>query len=102
MGISAKFGQAVNNIQVGAKSATMSIFLIAVKAFTAFIIGLTLSMVGQELFSYGTISFVFVLVTTIAVLMKTMLNWGLGAVLIFDLISVLMALLLRMYILIAP
>jgi len=102
MGISDKMGQLVSSMQVGAKTASTSFLLLTIKIITAFVVGLTLSMVGQELVSYGTISLIFVLLVSTASLLKIMSSWAMGTVLIFDLICVLVALLLRMYIIIAP
>lgn len=102
MGLTDKVGQLVSSVQDGAKNASASIFLGILKTITAFIVALTLSMVAQELISFGTISFVLILVVITAGLSKIMSAWSMGSVLIFDLICVLMALLLRMYLLIAP
>jgi hypothetical protein len=102
MGITDKMNQLVNSMQAGAKNASTSVFLWILKVVTAFLVSMTLAMVGQELFSYGFISFIFVLILSGAALIKIMSNWSVGAVLIFDLICILVALLLRMYILIAP
>ncbi len=102
MGISDKVGQLVNSVQSGAKNASSSVFVWILKAITAFFVALTLAMVGQELVTYGTLSFVLVLLVAGFGLGKIMSGWSLGSVLIFDLICVLVALLLRMYVLIAP
>ncbi len=102
MGITDKVGQIVNSVQTGAKNASTSIFVLSLKWVTAFIVAITLSMVGQELISSGTLSFVLILVVVTFGLIKIMSSWSLGSVLIFDLICALVALLLRMYILIAP
>ncbi len=102
MGITDKMNQLVSSVHTGAKNASSSVFLWALKVVTAFVVALTLAMVGQELTSYGALAFVFVLILAGAALIKIMNTWSVGAVLIFDLICVLVALLLRMYILIAP
>jgi len=102
MGITDKLNQMMSSMQSGAKNASTSAISWILKIITAVFVGLTFAMVGQQLFSYSTLSFVFVLVVVGAVLTKTLSSWSTGAVLIFDLICVLVALLLRMYILIAP
>jgi hypothetical protein len=102
MGISNKVNQFVSSVQIGAKNTSFSLFNWILKGVTAFLVGLTMAMIGQEFISYGTFSFVFVMVVVIATLMKIIKRWSVGAVLIFDLICVLVALLLRMYIIVAP
>jgi len=102
MGITDKFGQMVDSVQNGAKTASTSVVLLALKGATAFIVALTLAMVGQELINYGTLSFIMVLVVVSFGIGKILSSWSVGSVLVFDLICVLVALLLRMYVLIAP
>lgn len=102
MGITDKMGQLVSSVQSGAKTASTSLLGWAIKLTTAFFFALVLSMIGQELMGYGFVSFLFVNLITIAVLLKIMMTWSMGSVLVFDLICVLVALLLRMYILVAP
>jgi hypothetical protein len=102
MGISDKMNQMASAIQENTKSASVSLFGTLIKLITSFIISLTLTMIAQEVFGYGTLSFVFVMLVTGFGIMKVISSWTLGSVLIFDLICVLVALLLRMYILIAP
>jgi hypothetical protein len=84
------------------KNASISIFAISLKLITGFLIGLTFSLIGQELMSYGSFSFVLMMVVTMGLVYRLLQSWTVSAVLVFDLICVLMALLLRMYILIAP
>jgi hypothetical protein len=102
MGLSNKVNQLVSSVQIGAKNTSFSVFNWFLKGLTAFLVALTMAMIGQELISYGTFSFVFVMVVVIATLMRIMKKWAVGAVLIFDLICILVALLLRMYIIVAP
>ena len=102
MGITEKMNQMATSIQKGTKNATTSLFGTWVKILTSFIVSLTTTMILQELFNYGTLSFVFVMIVTAAALLKVLWTWTIGAVLIFDLICALVGLLLRMYILIAP
>ncbi len=92
----------VDSIQVKTEKTTRSIFLFCLKILTVFIVGLTLAMIGQELISYGTISFIFILLVISFSLLKVMSKWTMGSVLVFDLFCVLIAFLLRMYILVAP
>lgn len=102
MGITDKLNHFFGSVQTGAKNTSVSLFLVSLKVITAFVLALTFSMVGQELSNYGTLSFVFVMVVVLSIFLKIMSKWNLGAVLVFDLICFLIALLLRMYILVAP
>ncbi len=102
MGITDKMSQLANNVQQGVKSTSLSFASFTVKTITCFFVGLTFALIGQELFNYGTLMFVFMMVCVWGLLFRIMLKWSIGGVLIFDLICVLVALLLRMYVLIAP
>lgn len=102
MGIADKMNQMASALQENTKKASVSALGLTVKVVTAFIVSLTLTMIAQELFNYGTLSFVFIMLVTGFGVMKVISTWATGSVLIFDLICVLVGLLLRMYILIAP
>lgn len=102
MGISDKVGQMVSSLQNGAKNASQSVLSLLIKMVSVFVIGLTLAMIGQELVHYGTLGFVFVLLIFAAGLFRAIYTWTLGATLVMDLVCILLALLLRMYIFIAP
>lgn len=102
MGISDRMSQFAGQVQDGVKSSSKSLASIVLKAITGFILGLTFALIGQELSSYGTIVFIFIMLLVGFGAYKIMQNWALGSVLIFDLICILVALLLRMYILVAP
>jgi hypothetical protein len=102
VGIGNKMNQMASVMQTNTKNASVSIFTIALKLVTTFVLSLTLSMIAQELFNYGTLSFVFVMIVTGFGLSRVISSWSLASVLIFDIICVLVGLLLRMYILLAP
>lgn len=61
-----------------------------------------MALIGKELIQYGTFSFVLVIVVVTLTLLRIFKYWNWGKLLVFDLICILVALLLRMYILIAP
>jgi hypothetical protein len=102
MGITDKMSQLAGNVQQGVKSSSMSLLAITVKLMTCFFFALTVALIGQEMMNYGTFMFMFMLLVVGGLLFKLLSPWGLGSVLIFDLICILVALLLRMYILVAP
>lgn len=93
---------AIGNVQERVRSGTSTVLLIAVKIFVAFFFGLTFTLIGDQVLDYGWFSFILVLVVLAAALLRIMRSWGWSHVGIFTLICVLIGLLLRMYILIAP
>ena len=102
MGITDKVSQMAGKVQDGVKDTSISLISISLKIVTSFLVALTLGLVGQEMMGYGTLAFVFIMVVTVGLLMKLMSKWAVGAVLLFDLFCVLVALLLRLYIQVAP
>ncbi|WP_347359458.1 hypothetical protein [Bdellovibrio sp.] len=102
MGIGDKMRGLASSAQEGVKSSTISLFHILLRLVTGLVLGLTLALIGQELMGYGTFALLFVMVVVVAALMKILANWSIGQILIFDLICVLVVMLLRMYILVAP
>lgn len=72
------------------------------RLISGMILGLTVALVGQEATGYGAVSFWFVLIAVATGFVRISRSWTGSGVLIFDLVAVLMALVLRMYILIAP
>jgi hypothetical protein len=95
-------GQFIENIQYRLKTTSSSLGLITTKQFVGFVLGLFFALIGQEMTGYGTFSFLLVVVTTMAVFYRVSLPWKFSALVVFALICVLIALLLRMYILVAP
>ncbi len=101
-GISNKMSEISNNVQEGVKTSSISFVSFIIKLITGLMIGLTLSLIGQEMMGYGNLIFVFILLAMTGAILKTIWTWNISKVLIFDLICVLIAVSLRMYILIAP
>lgn len=102
MGIADKLGQWSDQVQTGVKKTSSSLMTWVLKVMTALVVAMTLTLIAQELFDFGSFIFVFLFVLQSALMIKIMSAWSMGAVLIFDLICALIALLLRMYLLIAP
>jgi len=65
-------------------------------------VGLTFALIFKELMEVGNFLFIFVIVLFGVVFLKISSKWKITGVLLFDLFCVMTALLLRMYILIAP
>lgn len=102
MGIADRFNRMANSLQVGVKTSSTSFLNFFLKIITGFTVGLTFALVGQEMMSYGNFSFILMLAVTMGAIFKLLAKWSIGAVVLFDLFCVLVALLLRMYILLAP
>lgn len=102
MGISDKVKGFSTNVQDGVKTSSVSLVCLTLRVLTGFMLGLTLGLIGQELIGYGTLALTFMMVVVVGLVMKTTSGWNIGKILIFDLILVLVAILLRMYILVTP
>jgi hypothetical protein len=66
------------------------------------LLALTLSLIFQEIIGFEALSFVLLSTTIMIGFMRIVRNWKVVSILVFDLVCILTALLLRMYILIAP
>ena len=95
-------GHTMQNVGLKLKNTSSGLFTFAVRVVSGGILGLTLSLIGQEVFAYGTFSFLFVLFVGLGLFLRWSRRWSLARVLVFDLICVLVGLLLRMYVLVAP
>lgn len=102
MGFSEKMHNLADGMKTSAKSGFMKTLLISIRLITGFMLGLTLALVGLEVAQYGTLSLVFITSVVLFAFMKLSQKWTLGQVLVFDLVIILVAQLLRMYILLAP
>ncbi|MEZ0393412.1 MAG: hypothetical protein ACAH59_14425 [Pseudobdellovibrionaceae bacterium] len=102
MGITDKVSQIAGQVQDGVKNTSVSFVSLFLKLITAFFIALTLSLIAREMMGSGTFTFIFTMVLVVALVLKMIAKWSVGAVLLFDLFCVLVALLLRFYIQVAP
>lgn len=92
----------LENIQYKIKTSSKEIALFGYKVATGLFLGLTLTLIFQQMVGFGTLSFVFVMLSTALAFLRIARAWNGIAVSIFILICVLLGLLVRMYILIAP
>jgi hypothetical protein len=102
MGLSDKMSNVAGQVQESVKNTASALLLFVFKALSALAVGTTISLIAQEIIGYQTLSFIFVLLVVSGALFKAMSKWSWGKVLLFDLFLVLVSLLMRMYILIAP
>lgn len=88
--------------QDSAKSGITSLVHLTLRFLTGFFLGLTLALIGQELIGYGTFALLFFVVVTIGMILKIFSDWSIPKILVFDFLCILIATILRMYILLAP
>jgi galactitol-specific phosphotransferase system IIC component len=94
--------QFIEDMQIRFKNSSSSVALVSSKLFVGFILGLTFSIIGQQIFHYGDFSVMSVIAVTMALFYRISKAWRFAPLLVFALICVLIGLLLRMYIMIAP
>lgn len=95
-------GQFIEDLQYKIKASSSNLFLVTFKFIIGFFLGLTFALIGQEIWAYQSFSFMLVILTTITVFYRIARGWKFGATLAFTLVCVLIGLLLKMYILVAP
>ncbi|MES3037808.1 MAG: hypothetical protein V4736_07870 [Bdellovibrionota bacterium] len=102
MGISDQMNNLAGQMKTGIQSTSLKMTCLVLRIITGLLLGLTLGLIFQELIHYGTFSLIFVMAMALLVFFRVSKDWGLPQILIFDLICILTAQLLRMYILVAP
>jgi hypothetical protein len=102
MGVIDRVNAQAIQVKEEVKSTAISFTLLVLKIVSGMIIGLTFALAFQEIGQFGQISFLFIFISIAALFTKLTKAWGFVTLLIFDLICVLVAMLLRMYVLIAP
>jgi hypothetical protein len=91
-----------DNMQDGVKVTSVSLLNIFLRLISGAFLGFTLALIGQEFAGYGTFSLIFCTIVVIGLFMRISRTWRIPHILVFDLICILVAQLLRMYILLAP
>lgn len=76
--------------------------MLTIRALSGMFVGLTLALIGQEIIGYGWISFTLVICVVTACILRVSRSWSWMNLFIFNLICLLIGILLRMYILLAP
>lgn len=89
-------------VQERLRQGSRSLSLWGFKAVTGFFVGLTFALVIQKISGMGTLAFAAVVVFFIGAVLRISKNWSFTGVLIFNLFCIMVGLMLRMYILIAP
>ena len=99
-------GELVNRVQVRLKKTSGDLLTFVLKSVSGGIVGLTLALVVHEAMGKregdDLLSFLFIVVVTCGAFLRVSKKWALPAVLIFDLICVLIGIVLRLYVMVAP
>jgi hypothetical protein len=95
-------GAMLEDLQYKLKTSSSSLVLFFFKLVSGLALGLTMALIGEEIINYGTFGFFFALVAVTGAFLRVAKGWQFVGVAVFDLICVLIGLLLRMYILVAP
>lgn len=94
--------QFIEDLQYKIKTSSGSLFLFSFKFLIGSILGLTFALIGQQMTAYGTLAFFLVIAAAIGVFYKISQSWKWSQCFIFSLFCVLVAMLLQMYIQVAP
>ena len=99
-------GELVDKVQVQLRRSSIDFVGLLLKLATGLALGLTVSLIIHEILgktaNESMISFVFIVVCTAGVFMRVAKKWSVTSVLIFDLICILVGMVLRLYIMVAP
>lgn len=92
----------LGNLQHRLKGASAGIAISTYRLLFGAFLGLTFALILERVTNYGSFSFAFVIVAFTLAFFKISKLWKLSTVIVFSLICVLIGLLLRLYIQVAP
>lgn len=95
-------GHMIEELQYRLKTSSTNLVLFFFKLISGLGLGLTMALIGQEIIHYGNFALFFVIMATTGAFFRVSKSWQFVGVAVFDLICILIGLLLRMYILVAP
>lgn len=99
-------GEMVGRMQTQIKKTSSDLLLFALKFVSGAVLGLTFALITEVIMGHGEgeniLAFLFVIVVVTAAFVKISKAWGMTMVLVFDLICILVGMLLRLYIMVAP
>lgn len=102
MSVGDKLSEFSSQMQSNMKSGFLLGLGFFLKVITGLLLGLTLTLVLQEIFQFGSFVFFFSVTGCTLLFLRLAKNWSLLFLLVFNLLAVLSGLLVRMYILVAP
>ena len=94
--------QLIQNMQIQIKKSSQSFVLFGAKLISGLILGLVLAIAGEQIIGYGNFAFWFVAVLFTGVFLRISRPWSFGGLMVYNLVCLLLGLLLRMYVLVAP
>lgn len=89
----------------GVRMTSSKLILMALRVFSAAVLGLTIGLATQEILGQGaeiTIAFAFSFFVAAGIFWRGTKNWGFSGVLVLDLALVLIGVLLKLYVIVAP
>lgn len=92
----------VANVQDKMKNSTLTIITSIVKFLSGLWMGTLVATIAQTMMGSGTLTFVFIVVLSIGLIFRLLKEWNLFSIVVFNLVFFLTAVLLRMYIYMAP
>lgn len=102
MGLADNLKNVASNMQQGAKIASITFTQRALRLVSGFFIGIVLSLIIQEFMQSGTLMLLFFTTLFMMIVYKLLRPLSVFQIFIFDVICILIATTLRMYIMIAP
>lgn len=92
----------VSNVQDKFTESSKSFALFLFKLISGLVIGLTMALAAQEIFGFSNLVFLFVIICVTGIFLRIANKWNLLIMILFDLFAVVAALLLKMYVVMAP
>ncbi len=96
----------VGKMQTQIKKTSSDLLLFSVKLFSGLVLGLTFGLIMQEILGKADgenlLGFLFVIIVTTGAFLRIAKAWGMTTLLVFDLICVLIGMVLKYYIMVAP
>jgi hypothetical protein len=96
----------VGRVQDQFKKTSGDVALFSAKLFSGLVLGLTFGLVMQEMLGYGDdenlLAFFFVIIVTASAFMRIVKSWSFVTLLVFNLICVLVGMIMRLYVMVAP
>lgn len=92
----------MGKIQVRLQESSKGVGLFIFKIITGFFVGTAVALIYKTVTSTGDTAMVFSIVATMLIFLRISRKWKFPGVVVFNLVCVLLAMLLRLYILVAP
>jgi hypothetical protein len=102
MSVAENFKSLAGNVQHGAKNAGLSLLQKSLRMISGFFIGLVLALIAQEFMQSGTLMLLFLTTVFMLIIYRLLKPLSVWQIAVFDVICILVANTLRMYIMMAP